>query len=180
MSSGNPEPSLEDVEVWKGVLRAGWAHEGLAVEAMTALVCASWTVPVPLTNDDVDLVCEAVLHHLQRPHTRMAKCAPLFFGNCNVLNTPAGNRTLGDEAVPLAPEVRDKLGTALVGCLAHPTMGLPHPEDDNDFCTLDWHCTGASNLHALILVTELVRTGRRQGTADSLACALVDAGVNVM
>ncbi len=29
MSSGNPEPSLEDVEVWKGVLRAGWAHEGL-------------------------------------------------------------------------------------------------------------------------------------------------------
>ncbi len=65
-----------------------------AVEAMTALVCASWTVLVPLTNDDVDLVCEAVLHHLQRPHTRMAKCAPLFFGYCNILNTPAGNRTL--------------------------------------------------------------------------------------
>jgi hypothetical protein len=48
---------------------------------------------VPLTCEDVDLACDAVLLHLQRPHTRMAKWGPLFFGSCNVLNLGIGNRT---------------------------------------------------------------------------------------
>jgi hypothetical protein len=82
--------------------------------------------------------------------------------------------------VTLSPQVRDKLGRTLVGCLAHPTMGYPHPEDDNDYYALNWPCTGASTLSALAMLSELLRTARGQGAGASggtLVHALLDAGV---
>ncbi len=80
----------------------------------------------------------------------------------------------------LSPQVRDKLGRTLVGCLAHPTMGYPHPEDDNDYYALNWPCTGASTLSALAMLSELLRTARGQGAGafgGTLVHALLDAGV---